>query len=493
MGLRLYNTLTRKVEDIVPIKANEISMYNCGPTVYWRMQIGNLRAYANWDILHRSLLYLGFKVKRVVNFTDVGHMTEDEDFGVDKIEKTALKEGKEPLDIANYYIQTVLNDFKLMNYLNPDGSVVDLSESVNKVGTHGWARATDHIQEMIDITKLIEKNGYTYETDLALYFDTSKYSDYTGLSWQKQDEKKVGVRDEVVVDPQKKNPADFVLWMKRVGKYQNHIMHWDSPWGDGFPGWHIECTAMGCKYLGDHFDIHTGGVDHIAVHHTNERAQNYAAFGHEVVNYWIHNEFITTESGDKLSKSKGNAWTLDEVIAAGFIPLDLRYLYISANYRVALKFSSKTLESAKNARLALEGRERKIAVKSVVEKAEGKILDAFVSEFKLALEDNLNMSQAFAVVSKLLASDESASDILKTVLDFDRVLGLDLQKVVDEANSDKSDSKLNIDPQVEEILEERKKARADKDFVKSDELRDKLKEKGFVVKDTSEGQILEKI
>lgn len=483
--MRLYNSLTRQIEEIKPIKAGEISMYNCGPTVYWKMHVGNLRAYAAWDILHRSLLYLGYDVKRFVNFTDVGHMSNDSDFGDDKMEKSATKEGKDPLDIANHYIRTVLNDFSRMNYLNPDGTVVDPNMDIKDVSKHGWLRATDHIQEIIDFNKKIEENGFTYETDLALYFDVSKYSDYSRLSGQDLNQKLVGVRDEVNVDSGKKNPADFVLWMKNVGKYENHLMSWDSPWGVGFPGWHIECSAMGCKHLGDHFDIHTGGIDHIPVHHSNERAQNYGAFGKEVVNYWIHNEFINASTGEKLSKSLGNAVDLDEIINDGFTPMELRYHLISINYRVSLKINREALDGSKKSLQALLKRIREVYEKA--EGVEGKTIEEYVSKFKNALEDNLNLSEAFAILNELLKSDKNPADIIGTVFDYDKVLALNIKETVSKQEEE------IIPDEIKEILKNREEARKNKDYAKSDELRDKIASLGYKVLDTSEGQTLEKI
>ncbi len=482
--MKLYSTLDRKVVDINPIKEGEISIYSCGPTVYYRMHVGNLRAYVNWDILQRALLYLGFKVKRVMNFTDVGHMTSDEDFGEDKVEKAAQQSGKNPLDISNEYIKTVLEDFHNLNILSPKGEDVDPNWDLASVGEHGWLRATSYIQEMIDGIKKIEARGYTYETDLAVYFDITKIDDYTVFTGQKLDEKSVAVRDEVEQDPKKKNPADFVLWMKRVGKYENHLMHWDSPWGDGFPGWHIECSAMGITSLGEHFDIHTGGVDHISVHHPNERAQNLGICGHHVVNYWIHNEFIVDADDGKLSKSsKDGVPFLPDIVQEGFDPLDLRYLFASVNYRVQLRFSFEALTGARNARLAIVNR-----IASLKEAANGigNILPEYKERFSNSLSNNLNMSESFAILNEVLKSNEKAEDILATVYDFDRVLGLDLEmNVIAES--------LDIPEEISNLLEERKSAREAKDFAESDRLRDLISQSGYKVLDTPDGQIVEKL
>lgn len=473
--------MTKKVEEIKPDKDGVVTIYSCGPTVYWRMHVGNLRAYAEWDILHRALLYLGYDVKRVMNFTDVGHMTDDDDFGEDKVEEMAAEKGQTPYEISNYYIRTVIEDFYTMNYLSPSGDLLKPDTEINELGKYGWLRASEFVDEMIDFVKKIEKNGFTYETKQAVYFDISKYDDYNRLFKQNLEEKKVGAREEVEVDPEKKNPADFVLWMKKVGKYKNHIMSWDSPWGEGFPGWHLECSAMGCDVFGTSIDIHTGGIDHIPIHHTNERAQNYGFCKEEVVKYWVHNEFIRTPKNEKLSKSKGNALTLDEIIEAGFDPMDLRYHYVSVNYRTALQFNWDALEGSKKARLSL--------IKKVndlnSDGADGELLEDYVEKFKNLLSDNLNMSGVFALISELLKSKEKPADIVKTILDFDRVLGL---KIGESLKSD-----VSVPEEVEKLLVEREEARKEKDFEKSDSLRDEILKHGFKVLDTDQGQKVERI
>jgi cysteinyl-tRNA synthetase len=481
--MKLYSTLDRKVVEIVPIKEGHISMYNCGPTVYYPMHIGNIRAYVSWDILHRSLLYLGFKVTRVMNFTDVGHMTADEDFGEDKMELDAKESGKQPIDIANEYIKTILNDFSVLNLLSPSGEVVDVNWNLNDLKSHGWLRATDYVSEMIEDIKAIIDNGFAYETDQAVYFDITKIPDYTIFTGQSLDDKLIASRDEVKEDPDKKHPADFVLWMKRVGKYKNHIMNWSSPWGEGFPGWHIECSAMSIAALGKQFDIHTGGIDHLSVHHPNERAQNIGVCGEPVVKYWVHNEFIVTQDNSKLSKSLGNGLYMPEIYKLGFEALDLRYLYISSNYRTKLQFSEQALQGARNARLGLIKKLKSLA-KDV--SSEGVLLENYVQKFKEALEDNLNMSLAFAILNEMLKSKNKPEDILTTVYDFDKVLALDIRKSVGENSED-------IPLEVNELLEMRKVARGNKDYDQSDILRDKIMELGYTVLDTSQGQKVEKI
>lgn len=480
--MKLYSTLDKKIVKIEPLSEGEISMYNCGPTVYFRMHIGNIRAYVNWDILHRAFLYLGYSVKRIMNITDVGHMSSTDDFGDDfgdeKMDIQAKKEGLEPLDIANKYIDTVLDDFRALNILAPNGQVIPSELTFMEVNKYGWSRATEYIDEMIEMIQKIEKNGYTYETKQALYFDVSKLEDYTIFTGQKLEEKEVGVRKEVGVDKEKRNPADFVLWMKKEGKYRDHIMNWDSPWGVGFPGWHIECSAMSTALLGEHFDIHTGGIDHIPVHHTNERAQNIGAYKHPVVKYWIHNEWIVSRGDIKLSKSKGTAPTLPEIIEAGFSPLDIRYLFASINYRTKVEFSLQALTGARRARLNLLKRIRELGTKS------GNVIERYVEGFKNELENNLNMSGVFGLVNELLKSEYPKEDILATTYDIDRVLGLELENESTEEP---------LESGIEKLLNERERARERKDFVESDRIRDLIYREGYQVLDTPEGQRVEKI
>jgi len=483
--MKLYSTLDKKIVEIEPNKEGVISMYNCGPTVYYRMHLGNIRAYVNWDILHRALLYLGYKVNRVMNITDVGHMTSQDDFGddfgEDKMDRQAEKEGVEPIDIANKYINTVLDDYRALHILAPNGKEIPDDLTHENVSEYGWTRATEYIQEMIEIIKRMEERGYTYETDQAIYFDVTKVPDYTIFTGQKLEEKNVGVREEVGVDPDKRNPADFVLWMKKVGKYEDHLMNWPSPWGDGFPGWHIECSAMGTAILGENFDIHTGGIDHIPVHHANERAQNIGAFGHPVVKYWVHNEWLVNKDNEKLSKSKG-ADTLPEVLELGYDPMDVRYLFISVGYRVKMNFSLEALDGARSSRLALE--------KKVLELGEkkGNLLPKYVEAFKKELENNLNISGVLALVNEMLKADEKDEDKLATILDFDRVLGLGLDDIKkDEGYSEGGSATLD------RLLKERLEARENKDYVKADTIRDEIAELGYKVIDGPDGQSVEKI
>ncbi|MDD3474499.1 MAG: cysteine--tRNA ligase [Candidatus Dojkabacteria bacterium] len=480
--MKLYNTLDKKVVDIKPLKEGRFSIYNCGPTVYFRMHIGNIRAYVDWDVLYRALKYMGYEVDRIMNLTDVGHMTADEDFGEDKVETQAQKEGKDPLNISNEYIRTVLEDFSTMNILSPKGNKVDPNMDLSKLEEEGWTRATSYIDQIISMIKKMKENGYTYETKQALYFDVTKLDDYNIFTNQSLEEKQEGVREEVGVDPEKKHPADFVLWMKRVGKYENHMMHWESPWGDGFPGWHIECSAMSTSVLGEKFDIHTGGIDHISVHHPNERAQNIGAFGHPSVQYWVHNDFLTGVEDIKISKSSGKGANLSDALSLGFDPMDIRYLFVSVNYRVQLKYTKESLEGARNARLSLISKLKALYKQS---SEEGNILEDYKQKFIDELNNNLNISGALGVISEMIKSDEKPQDILTTVYDFDRVLGLNLKEEVEK-------KELDIPEEVLKLANERIEARNSKNYEEADRKRDEIENMGYHMIDTKDGYTIEK-
>lgn len=460
--MKIYNTLTRKVEEFKPLKKGKVKMYNCGPTVYWHMHVGNLRAYSFVDLLRKTLEYLGYDVDQVMNLTDVGHLSEDDE-EVEKMEVAAKREKKTVWEIADFYIDSVNSDFKKMNYHIPDHLV----------------RATDVIKETIEIVKKIEENGFTYETKEALYYDVTKMPEYTKLQGgQKLEDKKVGVREEVNVDLDKKHPADFVLWLKAVGKYKDHVMKWDSPWGSGFPGWHIECSTIGMKHLGERIDIHTGGEDHIPIHHPNERAQNYGVTGKKVVNYWVHNSFILIDSG-KMSKSLGNVYTLEDVEKRGFDPMDLKYFYLTANYRTKQNFTWDNLKSAQITRKSLVSRVNRLKDLSLGKK--GRIDKEYKKRFSKALEDNLNSPLALSVVWEMMKDEEMKyEDKLATVLDFDKVMALKL-----------SDSEVEIDEktkkEVEKLVKERDKARGKKEWKRADTIRDQLANMGVEIEDTPEG------
>lgn len=458
--LKLHNTLTRKTEELKPIKQGMAGLYTCGPTVYDFAHIGNLRTYVFEDLLSRVLAYNKLNVIHAMNITDVGHLTSDADEGEDKMEKGAKREGKPPLEIARRYEDQFFKDIEALNIIKP--SLI--------------ARATDTIAEQIEIIKILESKGFIYKDDAAIYFDTSKLSDYGKLSGQKLDDKKIGARDEVVVDIQKRNPQDFVLWFFLTGRYKDHVLQWDSPWGKGFPGWHIECSAISKKLLGQPFDIHTGGVDHIGTHHTNEIAQSEAAFGVPLANVWMHGEFLLIDEG-RMGKSEGNAYVLKTVIEKGFHPLDLRYLYLTAHYRSQLNFTWESLQAAHTALERLYDFARTAdAPKVGCAEYEQLFLDA--------VNDDLNIPKALGITWELVGDKNFPSAAkMQTLLKFDEVLGLGLG----------SPPKIEVPSEVEKLMNQRQIARTEKDFKKSDELRDEIAEIGFEVSDTSDGQKVKKI
>jgi cysteinyl-tRNA synthetase len=467
MALKLYNTLSRKIEVFKQIKKGEVGMYTCGPTVYWYQHIGNLRAYIFADSLKRVLLYEGYKVKQIINITDVGHLTSDADEGEDKMDKAVKREGKSPQEIADYYFREFANDLKNVNFIEP----------------YKWTKATEHVKEQIELIKKLEEKSYTYKTDSAIYFDVSKFKNYNQLSGQKLEEKETGVREDVVVDKSKKNPQDFVLWFFTVGHFKGHILRWESPWGTGFPGWHIECSAMSMKYLGEHFDIHTGGQDHIQVHHTNEIAQSEAATGKKFVNYWLHNAWLVNKDGAKISKSTGGLYTLSELAKLGYEPLSFRYFCLLTHYRKPLTFTLENLDAAKN---AYERIKRKITELRKENKSGKDKSKEYETEFVKAIEDDLNLPGAIQVFLKALDDTEFDSKTkLKLLEKFDSVLGLGIAEIKEE--------KIEIPEEVKRLIEEREIARKQKNWAESDQLRKLISEKGFNVKDTPEGPKIEKI
>jgi len=381
--LKLYNTLTRKKEIFRPIKNKRVGIYTCGPTVYSYQHIGNLRSYVFADTLKRVLLYNGYKVKHVMNVTDVGHLTSDADTGEDKIEKAAQKEHKTAKEITNYYWKIFRDDFKKLNIIEP---------SI-------WCKATEHIKEQIELIKKLEKNGYTYKTSDGIYFDTSKFKNYGELAQLKKQKLQAGKRIEL---GEKKNITDFALWKFSPSTSSGQAkrqQEWDSPWGIGFPGWHIECSAMSMKYLGEHFDIHTGGIDHIPIHHTNEIAQNEGATGHKVVNFWIHGNFLTSK-GEKVSKSTGGLFTISELEKMGFKPLAYKYLVFTAHYRAPLEFSLKNLQKAR------ESYER---LKNIINENKNKMVDVkHLKEFEKAINNDLDMPRALSIVWKMIRDKKPA-------------------------------------------------------------------------------------
>ncbi len=465
--LRLYNTLSRTTEDFKPLHGKKVGLYTCGPTVYSTPHIGNFRSYIFADILRRTLGSNGYDVTQVINITDVGHLTSDADEGEDKLEKGARTEGQTVWDVAAKHTKEFQDGFRQLNILLPDV----------------WANATDHIEDQIAVIEKLVANGHTYETRQALYFDISTFERYGRLSGQKLTEKMTGARSDVVTDAEKKHPADFALWFKRVGKFSDHVMHWPSPWGEGFPGWHIECSAMSMKYLGDQFDIHTGGIDHIAVHHENEIAQSEGATGrHPFVRYWMHNEFLTLP-GKRMGKSEGNSITLQSITDAGISPLAFRYLCLQTHYRKSMLFTWESLEAAAH---GLNGIYSTIDAHEIRPDQSETIRTSSIDDFISALNDDLNTSQALAVLHAVLRSPEPWATKRRVVETMDRVLALGLL--------DKRDSGwLTPTPEQRAILDQRQAARDLKDWSAADALRDHPVFKGAVIVDTeTEGQRLRK-
>ena len=450
----LTNTLTRKKEKFTPSSPGSVGIYSCGPTVYWNQHIGHMYAYVQWDILVRLLRLQGNQVKWVMNLTDVGHMTSDEDLGEDKMEKGAKREGLTVWQIADKYINQFTESLELLNINKPDV----------------LCRATDHITEQIELIKKIETNGFTYKTETGLVFDTSKFSDYAAFANLNLEDQKAGARTEV--DPEKKNPWDFLLW---VTNQPNHVMQWDSPWGRGFPGWHIECTAMSIKYLGEKFDIHTGGKEHVPVHHTNEIAQGYGAFGHQTANYWLHNEWLFI-NGEKMSKSLGNNVLVTDLIEKGFDPLALRYLIMTSNYRTGINFTLESLEASQTALNKLKNiiaATKSQDTRTILSEEKEMQIEKFRDEFIGALADDLNVAKALAVLWSMLGSNIPSGDKYDLAMSFDEVLGLKL-----------NESKVaEIPDSVKKLIEERDRLRSEGKFADADRLRDEIVKAGFGVND----------
>lgn len=464
MELKLYNTLTRKKQVFKPIKKGQVLLYTCGPTVYLYAHIGNFRTFLFEDILRRALEYNGYKVKQVMNITDVGHLTSDADTGEDKMLKALKREGRElnkksMMEIADFYTKAFKKDMKRLNIQEP---------SI-------WCKAADHIQEQIRMVKKLIDNGYAYEADSAVYFDTSKLKDYGKLARLDLAGQKQGISTEKRTD--KKNPTDFALWLKLVGEHKNHIMNWDSPWGKGFPGWHIECSAMGIKHLGENFDIHCGGIDHIPVHHTNERAQNIGAIGHPVVNWWMHGEFLVLKE-KRIGKSEGNMILMETIIDKGYNPLSYRYLCLNTHYRTNLNFTWEALQGAQNALNKLYNVVREIKPQPLGPSEQLLITDNCKKEFLAAINDDLNMPQALAVMWNLIKNRKvAAKEKYKLLLDFDKVFGLGLDKV----------KPIKIPEKIKKLVRQREKYRKANDFKKSDEIRKEIEKLGFKIEDTEKG------
>lgn len=460
--LKLFNTMGRQLSTFVPIREGKVGMYACGLTVYNYAHIGNLRSYVFEDIVRKALEYCGYQVRHVMNVTDVGHLTGDADEGEDKMVKSSRETGRTVWEIAEFYTKAFFRDFSLLRCSMP--TVV--------------CKATDHIQDMIDLISIIEAKGFTYSAGGNLYFDISRFPDYGKLALLDQQELRAGARVEV--DQGKRNPFDFALWFTR-SKFEHQVMLWDSPWGRGYPGWHIECSAMSMKYLGEHFDIHCGGIDHVPVHHTNEIAQSEAATGRTWVNYWMHGEFLLM-GHDKMAKSAGNFLTLSSLTDKGYDPLDFRYFCLGAHYRTQLAFSFEGLDAARTSRQGLMERMAQIRGESsqTDEQPAGKALE-YLNDFETHLADDLNMPRCLADLWTLLRDTEvPAAQKLAVALRMDSVFDLGLGHAKEE--------QLTLDDEAKALLEERRMARRAGNFKRSDEIRNILRGRGIEVQDSPQGQ-----
>jgi len=476
MAFSFYNTLGREKQIFRPLQEGKgggkaaVGFYGCGPTVYNYAHIGNLRAYVHHDILVRSLRRAGYDVNHIMNITDVGHLSDDADSGEDKMVKTAEERGKSVLEIADFYTKAFFHDTDRMNITRPTTV----------------CKATEHIPDMINLIKRIEKNGFTYFAGGNLYFDISLFPSYGELALLRLDDLKSGARIEQ--DENKKNPFDFVLWFTN-SKFENQALIWDSPWGRGYPGWHIECSAMSMKYLGENFDIHAGGIDHIPIHHTNEIAQSEAATGKKPwVSYWLHNEFLVLDKG-KMAKSAGNFLTLQYLVDEGFDPLDYRYFLLGGHYRSQLQFSIESLKGAQNSRKSLIEK-----VRALYNKADGKEMTGaeytytgeiakYIEAFDKAIEDDLSTPRALAELWGLLKEGPASQEALAAVFDMDRVLGLGLRdvcKVKDSINGE-------FEREIEELISKRADAKKTRDFTTADKIRQDLKERGIMLEDSTKG------
>lgn len=472
--MKLYNTLSRSIEDFKPIDENLVKMYTCGPTVYNYAHLGNLRMYIHEDILEKTLRYIGYPVKRVMNITDVGHLESDADDGEDKMLKGAKRENKTVWEIAQHYTDAFFADIKKLNIKKAD--VI--------------AKATDYIDEYIQFIKGLEQKGYTYVANGNVYFDITKVENYTKLSGMELDQLRTASREEVFVDIHKKNPQDFVLWFTK-SKFDNQAMKWDSPWGVGYPGWHIECSVISLKNLGEQMDIHCGGVDHIPVHHTNEIAQTESYTGKKWVKYWWHGEFLIDNDG-KMSKSSGEFLTLSLVEKKGFAPLAYRYFVLNSHYRKQLAFSFDSLASAENAYNKLKNRVKNIKDNLDTSQNANELSTAaanYKNEFKNCLEDDLNTANAITVLFDLIkAEDINNNEKIKIIEDFEQVLSLDLLK---EDEVEEIHDELVV--YIEEMIQKRIEAKKNKNFQLADEIRNELLEKGIALEDTRQGVNWKKI
>ena len=463
--MKFYNTLTRQVEEFKPHYEGKVSFYTCGPTVYHYAHIGNMRNYVGHDILDKTLRYIGYEVKRVMNITDVGHLKSDSDTGEDKMVSSAKREHKTVLDVAKFYTDAFFKDFEALNCRVPD--IV--------------SPATDNIDEYIKIISSLLEKGYAYRAGGNVYFDVSKLSDYYQLTNHKEDEMVVGVREGVEFDESKRNQADFALWFTK-SKFEDQELKWDSPFGVGYPGWHIECSGISIKYIGEYLDIHGGGVDNIFPHHTNEIAQSEAYLGHKWCNYWFHNEHLMDETG-KMSKSHGAILSVEELIKSGYNPLSFRFMCLNSHYRKQLVFSFDSLNSAEQAYLKLKN---KISlIKDEGELAEGDF-DKYKNMFIEYITNDLNTANAITLLYDLLKDDTvNGHTKIELVRSFDKVLSLDLLPEVKEVRSDHE--------HIMKLIETRNEAKKAKNFELADAIRDELLSKGIALVDTREGTIYKEV
>ncbi len=456
----LYNTLTRKKEEFIPYDGKRVGFYTCGPTVYHYAHIGNMRNYIGHDILDKTLRYLGYDVTRVMNITDVGHLKSDSDSGEDKMVASAKREHKSVMDIAKFYTDAFFHDFDALNLRRPD--IV--------------SPATDNIDEYIKIISKLLEDGYAYQAGGNVYFDVSKVDDYYKLTNHKEDEMVVGVRDGVEYDNNKRNQADFALWFTK-SKFDDQDLKWDSPFGVGYPGWHIECSGISIKYLGEHLDIHGGGVDNIFPHHTNEIAQSEAYLGHKWCNYWFHNEHLMDDSG-KMSKSKGAILSVSRLIEEGYNPLAFKLMCLMSNYRKQLVFSYDILKQVEGAYNKLKN--RILAINDIGELDTTKF-GYYTDKFKKELSNDLNTANGITLIYDLLKDDSvNGHTKIEIINDFDKVFSLDLTKKT-------LNTSIDMDKYIKDKIEERRIAKMNKNYELSDSIRDELLDKGIILTDTREG------
>ena len=454
--MHFYNTLTRKLEEFKPLNSAEVSFYHCGPTVYWTQHIGNLRGMLVGDLLRRTFEYLGYQVKHVRNYTDVGHLTSDADEGEDKMAKGVRREKKTPEEIAQKYIDIFEKDVRAMNMLEPSFK----------------PRPSKLIPEIIEMVSTLADKGYAYVADLAVYYDVSKFKNYYALSRQKPE-----AQHKDLEDPQKKHSQDFALWFFKKNKHKDALQTWPSPWGEGFPGWHIECSVMSKKYLGESIDIHLGGVEHIPVHHTNEIAQSEAVSGKHFVNYWLHNEHLLVNN-NKMAKSEGTGFSLEEIMAKKFDPMDLRYFFLQAHYRSQQNFTWEALKAAAVGRQNFLSKVFLLRQKALGKK--GQIDESFKKRFMSSIEDDLNVPQALGIVWDMLESGIPPQNLMVTLYDFDRVLGLKIRDSL----------VVHIPEEIYMLTKKREELRRGKEFSEADKVRAEIEKKGYLIEDLDAGFVV---